>query len=208
MPPPVRSWCPTCALPVAALLVQLLHVVSYVPGSARPSVCGAGEDVVHVRRVARAVEHRTLLVDRIHLVDLIAILDYVTVEVRDVRRRSRPLRVVPRSRTDAVARVDLRLSVGPRPRSGTRARCGRARRRAPERPPAALHHASAPASPPRLAPSPFPALEMKNVIGAAGCCGAPGAGAGFWARAEPARVPTMSTARARSDRTRMGPVSV
>ena len=56
------------ALPVAALLVQLLHVASAVSVGTRPSSPRAGEDVVRVGRVAAAVHRRAALRDALALV--------------------------------------------------------------------------------------------------------------------------------------------
>src|SRR5262245_56363246 len=71
----------------------------------------AGEDVVHVGRIATAVHGRALLGQRGLLVQLVRAM-----QVRDVFRDDDSFRVLPRARADTIARVDglraLRAEIG------------------------------------------------------------------------------------------------
>src|SRR6266850_2348849 len=82
---------------------------------------GAGQDVVHVRRVAAPVDHVTLLGQRRLLGEVV-----LAVQLGHVLRDDDPLGVLPGARTDAVAGTDgggaLRAQIGP---PGLAARAGR-----------------------------------------------------------------------------------
>src|SRR5687767_13801184 len=68
---------------------------------------GAGEDVVHVRRLPHAVHLIELFRDSHLLVDSIA----VAVELVDVRGDEQPFSVVPGPAADPIPRVDCRLAI-------------------------------------------------------------------------------------------------
>src|SRR4051812_19448821 len=170
------------ALPVAELLVQLLHVVSSVPGSARPSLSDP------VRMSWTFGVSPTPFTGMPFSVSACVLLIWL---------RSRMMSPC-RSGTVAAIIAPFALCHGPVPMR-SRALMGRpsgpvALRYArhclpgatavPDAAASSVQRASAPANPPRFAPSPLPELVMKNDIGAGGCCGAGVcAGAGFCASA-------------------------
>src|SRR5690606_32962722 len=75
---------------------------------------GSGEDVVHVRAVARTVDLLTLLAEGRRLADVVPVAFDVAVQVGHVLRDELALHVVPGARADPVARIDGRLAIGRR----------------------------------------------------------------------------------------------
>src|SRR5688572_24116445 len=76
---------------------------------------GAGENVVLVGCVAAAIDRRALFVERKFLVDAVPIAIQVAVQVGDIPCDDCSTRVVPRSASDTIARVDgLGLSLSRR----------------------------------------------------------------------------------------------
>ena len=152
-----------------------------VPGKRASLRVRARQDVVHVRRVARAV-HRSRPFSVSAFILLIWLRSRTMSPCRSatVRRDHRALGVVPRARADAIARVDrtavrsrgaeicapLRFGAMACPTRRRARRSARRRRRARQ----------------GSRRRPCPTLVMKNDIGAAGCCAAGVcAGAGFCA---------------------------
>src|SRR2546426_3346447 len=106
--------CPLAALrPVAAGTI--------LAGRERGAVrLGAGQDVVHVRRIAAPVDHLTLLGQRRLLADVV-----LAVQLGYVLRDDDALGVLPGTAADAVSRVDRAGSLGAQirvPGLGARAR--------------------------------------------------------------------------------------